>query len=434
VKLEFISNTGCYLSLDGVVFGMDPWLTQGAFEGSWFHYPPLRPTRSNVGDCKYNYISHLHPDHCDLHALRAAPRDTRFIVPDYFNRLLERKLRAFGFHRVVSMGPNTRAELEPGLTVDLFPQFKNNLFHEAAFGNLIDSAICIQWQGRTILNCNDNYLTEEWARKLKTAYPRIDLLLAPHSASGPYPASFRNLSAAGKEAEARRLQKQYVEHWADMVRILEPRFAVPCAAEYVVVGSLHAKNPYIGLAEAKDAVAELRRRQAGEAPVRPVQLDCGSVLDVDTGALDGLPVREQSSADREEFILQHRDIPFDYQWEDSFSEVDFDALVESARAALWTKQQRLGWKRDYNIYLTIDEIPSYAFNFAREGVERLTGDGRERREPYLECFLPRPLLYQILARRAHWNNAEGGLHIDFFRRPNEYVPEVFTLLSFLQAQ
>lgn len=434
MKLEFISNTGFYLESGGVVFGMDPWLTQGAFEGSWFHYPPLRQTRWSVADCKYIYISHLHPDHCDFHALRTARPDTRFIVPDYFNRLLERKLKAFGFRQILSMAPNSRAELEPGLTVDLFPQFKNNLFHQAAFGNLIDSAICLQWGGRTILNCNDNYLTEEWARKLKAAYPPIDLLLAPHSASGPYPASFRNLSRAKKEAEARRLQTQYVAHWGDMVQILEPRLAVPCAAEYVVVGSLHEKNPYIGLAEAKDAITDLIRRQAGETPVRPVQLDCGSILDVVTGTLEGLPVRHGTEDERRDFILRHRDIPFDYQWEDSFSDVDFDALVRSARASLWKKQQRLGWKRDYNVYLTIDEVPSYAFNFARDGIEQLGEDRDGRREPFLECFMPRPLLYQILVRRAHWNNAEGGLHIDFFRRPNEYVPEVFTLLSFLQAE
>jgi hypothetical protein len=167
LKLEFISNTGCYLEHDGVVFGMDPWLTQGAFEGSWFHFPPLRPTKWSVRDCKYIYVSHLHPDHCDFHALRDARPSTRFVVPDYFNRLLERKLKAFGFQHVVSLPANGRAELEPGLQVDLFPQFKNNLFHEAAFGNLIDSALCLQWGGRTILNCNDNYLTEGWARKLR---------------------------------------------------------------------------------------------------------------------------------------------------------------------------------------------------------------------------------------------------------------------------
>lgn len=434
MKLEFISNTGCYLEHGGVVFGMDPWLTQGAFEGSWFHYPPLRRTKWGVADSKYIYISHLHPDHCDFQALRSARPDTRFIVPDYFNRLLERKLKAFGFGQVVSMAAGSRAELEPGLTVDLFPQFKNNLFHQAAFGNLIDSAICLQWDGRTVLNCNDNYLTEEWARKLKAAYRRIDLVLAPHSASGPYPASFRNLSRAEKDAEARRLQTQYVAHWSDMVQILEPRLAVPCAAEYVVVGTLHEKNPYIGLAEAKDAVADLARRQGGDAPTRPVQLDCGTILDLATGTLEGLPVRNPSEQERRDFILRHREIPFDYQWEDSFSEVDFDALVRSARAGLWKKQQRLGWKNDYNVYFTIDEMPRYGFNFAREGVEMLDGARFERREPYLECFLPRPLFYQILVRRAHWNNAEGGLHIDFFRQPNQYVPEVFTLLSFLQAE
>ena len=434
MKLEFISNTGCYLEHDGVVFGMDPWLTQGAFEGSWFHFPPLRPTKWSVRDCRYIYISHLHPDHCDFHALRDARPDTRFVVPDYFNRLLERKLKAFGFQHVISLPANGRAELEPGLQVDLFPQFKNNLFHEAAFGNLIDSALCLQWDGRTILNCNDNYLTEGWARKLKAAYPRIDLVLAPHSASGPYPASFRNLSAAEKEAEARRLQTQYVAYWSEMVQILAPRVAAPCAAEYVVVGNLHEKNAHIGLAEASEAVADLQRRQGGDEPVRPVQLDCGSILDVDTGELGGLPVRHPTEAERREFALRHRDIPFDYHWEDAFSDVDFDALVRSARAGLWKKQQRLGWKQDYNLYLTVDEVPCYAFNFAREGIEALPAGWAGRRDPFLECFLPRPLLYQVLTRRAHWNNAEGGLHIDFFRRPNEYVPEVFTLLSFLQAE
>jgi UDP-MurNAc hydroxylase len=434
MKIEFVSNTGFYLEHRGVVFGMDLWLTQGAFEGSWFHYPPLRKTRWQVSDCKYIYISHLHPDHCDFHALRAARPDACFIVPDYFGKLIERKLRAFGFRNVLSLKANASAQLEPGLKVDLFPQFKNNLFHEAAFGNLIDSALCVQWDGRTILNCNDNYLTPEWAHKLRAAYPRIDLLLAPHSASGPYPANFRNLSREEKEKEARRLQTQYVSYWSEMVQILEPRVAVPCAAEYVVVGNLSEKNPYIGLAEASAAVRDLVGRQGGESPVRPVELDCGTILDLDSGRLEGLPVRREDQAERAAFISSHRDIPFDYHWEDSFGDVDFDALTRSARASLWKKQQRLGWISDYNVYLTIDETPRYGFSLAREGVDLLEGAGFERREPYLECFLPRQLFYQILSRRAHWNNAEGGLHIDFFRRPNTYVPEVFTMLSFLQAE
>jgi hypothetical protein len=126
-------------------------------------------------------------------------------------------------------------------------------------------------------------------------------------------------------------------------------------------------------------------------------------------------------------------VPFDYHWEDGFVDADFHALMHTARSNLWKRQVHLKWKKDYNVYVTVDERPAYAFNFAREGLDVLTATSAERREPYLECFLPRPLLYQILTRRAHWNNAEGGLHIDFFRQPNDYIPEVFTLLAFLQA-
>jgi len=434
MKLEFISNTGCYLEHAGVVFGMDLWLTQGAFEGSWFHYPPLRETKWQLKDCKYVYISHIHPDHCDFNALKHARPETCFIVPNYFNRLIERKLCAFGLHNVISMAPNSSKELEPGITVRLYPQFINNLFHEAAFGNLIDSALAIEWDGRTILNCNDNYLNEEWARKLKAEFSELNLLLAPHSASGPYPASFRNLSKAQKESEAKRLQTQYVAHWASMVQILQPRLVVPSAAEYVVVGDLYEKNPYIGLAEPKDAVAELLKRQGGETPTMPVHLDCGTILDLDTHQVEGLPVRTPSWEERYDFILRHKAIPFNYQWEDTFVDADFDALMRAARTSVWKKQDRLGWKEDYNLYLTVDDVPAYAFNFAREGVEVLKGRRLERKEPYLECFLTRQLFYQILTRRVHWNNAEGGLHIDFYRQPNEYFPEVFTLLSFLYAE
>ena len=45
MELEFLSNTGVYLASEGHVFGMDLWYTQGAFEGSWYHFPPLRPTK-----------------------------------------------------------------------------------------------------------------------------------------------------------------------------------------------------------------------------------------------------------------------------------------------------------------------------------------------------------------------------------------------------
>ncbi len=431
MRLEFVSNTGMYIENDGIVFGMDLWLTQGAFEGSWFHFPPLRPTRFNVRDCSFIYISHIHPDHCDFAALANAKSQTRFIVPNYFNNLLERKLNAFGFNNITSLAPEDELELTPQLKVRLLPQFANNIFHEAAFGSLIDSALMITWDGRKILNCNDNYLTPEWCKRLSTEYPNIDLLLAPHSASGPYPANFRNLSLAEKRIESERLQNKYVSHWCRSVAQLEPKIAVPCAAEYAVVGNLYQKNEYMGLADPAAAVLELVRLQGGKTPTLPVQLDCGSILDIDTGRLDGLPVRKYSLNEKMDFAKGLDFISFDYQWEDAFIDADFNQLFALARQALWRKQKQMNWFLDYSVVFVIDEHPKYGFNFSSEEVELHSFARYCRGRPILECYLSRQLFYQILTRRAHWNNAEGGLHIEFYRDPNIYIPEVFTLLSFL---
>jgi UDP-MurNAc hydroxylase len=432
MQLEFISNTGFYLEHHGVVFGMDIWLTQGPFEGSWFHYPPLRPTRFSVADCDMIYVSHIHPDHCDFLALSQARKDTSFIVPNYMNHLLARKLRSFGFEHIHSLAPGETACLKGGAKVRMYGAFVNNLFQDAAFGSLIDSAIVIEWDGRTILNCNDNYLTAAAAKNICKSYPDIDLALMPHSASGPYPASFRNLSAAEKAVEARQLQTRYIAHFVDMTLILNPRLVVPCAAEYVVVGRLHTKNRDIGLASSDEAVAAVNSLDNAASRSRAIRLDCGTVLNIDSGEISGLEARHFTDRERDAFAEARSDVPYPYDWEHSCNDPsEYDSLIVAARDHMWEIQGRLNWKRDYNVYICLDEAPAYHFNFADRAVAKVEAGAVKRKRPYLDCYLSRQLLYAILTRKAHWNNAEGGLHIDFHREPNVYVPEVFTLLSFL---
>lgn len=432
VELEFISNTGFYLAHKKVVFGMDLWLTQGAFEGSWFHFPPHRPTKYSITDCRYIYISHIHPDHCDFNHIKNAKAETTFIVPNYFDHLLARKLKAFGFKNIVSLEPEEERTLEKGLKIKMFPQFINNLFHKADIGSLIDSALLIQWDSRTILNCNDNYIDSVWAEKLAKQYPEMDLAILPHSASGPYPASFRNLTAAEKEREAKRLQSDFINHFVEMTEILKPKYVLPAAGDFMIAGRHHTKNKFLGLADPKEACGRVNARQKTGAPgTKAVQLDCGTVLDIDSGEVSGLEVRHPTAAEKWEYAEKLKGIYYPYEWEENLHLADFDELFRQARGNLWAKQERFGWKRDVNLYFVIDEIPAYEINFSKPEFKKLEGKLTQRKEPYMECYLPRQLFYQILTKRAHWNNAEGGLHIDFYRQPNDYIPEVHTFLSFL---
>lgn len=93
-----------------------------------------------------------------------------------------------------------------------------------------------------------------------------------------------------------------------------------------------------------------------------------------------------------------------------------------ARQRLWEKQI----KYDYFPQLLMD-INGFRFHWADSGV--VEGDC-DLLEPYLKCTMPDELLADILRRKAHWNNMEVGCRIRFDRRPNVYLPDVHTLMSF----
>ena len=365
MELEFISNTGCFLEHNGIVIGMDIWLTQGAFEGSWFHFPPLRKTKYTEKNCHYIYISHIHPDHFDMKALSNCEKNTTFIVPNYFNNLLEKKIKNFGFKNIISLGKNESCTLACGAKIKLFGQFVNNLHADANFGNMIDSSIVLEWAGKTLLNCNDNYLDKKSAFAIKEEFQKIDLALMPHSASGPYPASFDNLSLSEKKMEANRLQVEYINHFFEIAKIIKPNIVVPMAAEYAIVGRFYKKNAYIGLASAFDAANKINSDKVLSKSTKAIHLDCGTILDIETEDLSGLEVRNYQSKDLMSFASNFKDVPYSYDWESSIADsFELDSLFARSRNNIWQVQERLNWKKDFNVYFNLEgELILTARNF-----------------------------------------------------------------------
>ena len=66
MKFQFIGNAaGIFHGNKGTKILCDPWIENGVFEGSWFHYPPIKTTLNDLNKVDAIYISHLHPDHFD---------------------------------------------------------------------------------------------------------------------------------------------------------------------------------------------------------------------------------------------------------------------------------------------------------------------------------------------------------------------------------
>ncbi len=423
--IEFVANTGFYISHRDRVFVNDLWMSQGAFEGSWYHYPPLGQMRHQPSDVDYFYVSHIHPDHYDEATLPLLPREAVGVVSAYFNHLLKRNLATRGFSRVHSLAPGDSMTLEPGLQVHLYGQFINNLFHEAEVGNLIDSAIVIEWDGYVLLNCNDNYPDLESARALRKRFPTIDVAFIPHSASGPYPSCFFNLTEQQKIEAVDRLRRQYLDHFLQVADILGAKVSIPCAAEYVIAGKQHAKTRTLGTVPAHEAERYAIQQRFTASKVVP--MSCGTMLDVATGAVTGVPVKTFTPEDKSAFAAGLAQVRYPYESHPWPSD-DLHEKVVPSWQHLHRWQEKLNWFHPLRFYLETRGGYRAMMDFTTETV--VPWNGTNPAAPFLKATLDDQLLLSILEGRCHWNNAEGGLHIDYVRSPERYVPEAHVLLSF----
>ena len=51
---------------------IDPWLTDGEYYGSWYHYPKfnIKKNLDELNSFNAIYISHIHPDHSSVETLK----------------------------------------------------------------------------------------------------------------------------------------------------------------------------------------------------------------------------------------------------------------------------------------------------------------------------------------------------------------------------
>ncbi len=106
---------------------------------------------------------------------------------------------------------------------------------------------------------------------------------------------------------------------------------------------------------------------------------------------------------------------------------DLSDMLVAARANLWRAQERLGVKPSINVVIN----GTFAFNF--EDHASWQTPAINVREPYLKIYIQPAKLQRMLNRELHYNNLEVAGDVMFDRRPNTYMPDVHTLMSFFHV-
>ena len=413
MKFKFIGNAG------GIFSGSketkilcDPWLIDGVFEGSWYHYPPLETKISDIQNVDGIYISHIHPDHYDEKNFNF-PKDIPLIILDEGPNFLKKNLIEKGYKNFVEIKNNETVKFKE-FNLTMYKPFTKHIFEESLIGNLVDSALVLNDDNITAINFNDNTPDEKACTFLKDKFNKIDLAMLNYNAAGPYPSCFDNLSKEEKINENNRILKRNFDHLCKIIPILEPESVLPFAGSYIIGGKNYYKNEYLGTTILDECADYLKHNLSFENKI--ITLQENQTFDIQNK--EQVEKYERIDLDKmKKYIYSIKDKKYEYENDNN---PDISTLINDLKTASNKMVERL---KKFNVILQTNVF----IKINKKDIQIVKGKDHNKK---LYCELDSKLLRRILDKKAHWNNAEIGTHINFKRYPNKMDPDVHTCMSF----
>ena len=442
----FRSATVGVISDSGTAILCDPWLTDGAFLGSWFHFPRLEGFEfQEVLSRRWDaiYISHLHADHFDRKFMSAVSRAQpwcKVLIPSFSHQWLLRAIKGCGFpdDRIVQIDSGDYEEIGDivtrVLTADhcdpelcgLSVTCHNDDSRLAA----IDSLAVFEADNSRILNANDALAVASVGRLLPEIGP-VDLLLGHYGGAGPFPQCFPDIEDAEKVRKARALAEVFLSRLATAARITKAKFVMPFAGQYVLGGNLSKLNEWRSVVTLSEAVEWVSEHCDSEA----IAIQPFSSFDVGTGMVEHHWV-EPPAEDTRKYIEEISNVRFPYEKAQTRWGTAAEDLRESLEnvASECERRERAGIEfESHRISIESTAVSGY-IDVGGSRPEVFVGPlgAMLSQETRISCH---PNLLKGLIVRAegyrgftpmHFNQAEIGSHFEW-RRNGKYNPATHCL-------
>lgn len=446
MKVHWYTNACVRItSSKGVSILCDPWLNEGAFLGSWFHWPPISGELSNQllsEPCDGIYISHLHPDHYDPKFLRQFSKirpEVPVYIAQYAHPWLKRSIGAV-------VGPLTRViELPPRSWVDLGQELKMQIFAADTCNpkicganipcqvnpNLrgIDSIAVFSGDGSVVVNANDA-MGVELVPKIVANIGRADLLMGHYGGASPFPQCFPDIE--NKQLVAKKVVAKTCRMLVDAAEALNVKYIMPFAGQYVLGGKLVALNSDRASIPLDQAASQIRLLTEREV----ITLRPGGAIDLKNGEKDADYV-EPNSKKTTEYLAKIGKIKFQYEevTEKKWNSPSLDLINSALPLAEKSKFVKINSQNSFVIgdgehFVTVNIDPNQKYTSVKSGNAPLF-------DSITEITMPAELLRRLSTRKRgykgfttlHWNQADVGSHL-VWRRKGEYEMASHSLLNY----
>tara|TARA_R110002020_G_scaffold363289_1_gene575578 strand:- start:13828 stop:15159 length:1332 start_codon:yes stop_codon:yes gene_type:complete len=443
MKVTHLNGACEVIESNGVKILLDPWLVDGEYYGSWCAYPPLEDFDfSLLNDIDFIYISHIHPDHLSKLTLEKLNKDIPVLIHNFPEKFVKANIESLGF-KVRELDSGKKTHLKNNVYIDIFSAgYCNPEFCCKSFGcgkmefdytsTTIDTLCVISDDDYHILNVNDcPYPVAQYAvDKVLKKYKNIDLLMMGYTGASAYPQCFDNYSMEEKIENGRRQKDYYFTSGLNFIKHVRPKHFMPMAGTYVLGGSLAAIEKY----RAVNDIHETYLKYNTLSPSEGILLNTGESFD--------LPSQKQSKryepvdpVERDAYLKDTlRFKKYDFEDDEEPSIDDLKDLCSKSWLRFNKKREELNLSSDTHIYIYLNDKYAARFPFNGKAYE-IVDISPAKAEKNISFRVNPKLLKRLLMgpRYAHWNNAEIGCHIIYYRNPDIYERGLHYCMNFFHA-
>ena len=439
MKVTFVANSTFIFEHEGVRILTDPWIGTTIYGGAWRQFPQPVIKPSDVGRLDYIFISHIHEDHCDAQTIAALDRNATVLLmerkPNFVDSFLRR--HEFNFREVRKIPPFQKTALTPNLAVEIVDADPSHVLN-----HLIDSALLLHWDGKTIHFANDDAPYEGSYAHLKQYDFALSIL--PASGGSGYPACFVSLSDEEQAREKERIVISYFDTFVDAVTKLRPKRVLASAGNHVIVGrsaDLNKRMTFLSTPMAAYRYLYDHLDADARRHVMPLNLREGDCWDADrddrsnpeaiwkASMVEGDRLERKSRFCIESKVHGYAHdkivLPKDLDWQQLFHDAA-TALLRSVAAA------KVDFKSHIYIDLPTEPEPRLGHVDGANGKFDILEASAPKLEPYLQISSDRNLMYQLLRGDFSWNIADAAGYLRYRRIPNVYDQEAVIALNYLR--
>ena len=449
MKTIFLSSSTVIIESNNTKILMDPWLLDGEYYGSWYHFPKFNLNMDLINSCDFIYVSHIHPDHFSKKSMELVDKNIPVLIHDYHTKFLKLNLEILGF-KVIELQNQQDFILNNEFKIKIIaadncnPELCSKFFGCAMIENnyqstQIDSMALIYDENYSILNTNDcPYELSKTAIDsiLNDNQKEIDLLLVGYAGAGPYPQCF-TMTDDEKFKEAKKKEIQFLNQGVDYINHVKPKFFIPFAGTYILGGYLSKLNKYRGVPDIGDAIIYLKNNITNNS--KGILLKNYQIFDLKTEKIFETNEKEKINNEQNNKENYLKEIAFNkYEFESDPEPTLEDVLkyIPKSFSRFKAKKDEIKFKSETKLiielpenkllYIELTETSDYKIIEKKD----LTNEDK-----FVKMKLDFRLLIRILRgpRYAHWNNAEIGSHITFERKPNIFERGLYHSYCFFHS-